>query len=145
MDKGIILRPDKSKSLTVHVDADFVVCLSTTEDECVALSQSLREVIPMMNLVKEFKSKNVNIYSSTPINSCTAFQDKNGALELGKVPKMRSRTKHINIVYHHFREHVRRREVSIHPITTELQIADIFTKPLDPKSFIRHRRQIMKL
>ena len=49
---------------------------------------------------------------------------------------MRPRTKHMNIKYHHFREAVNRGDITIHPINTKDQQADIFTKPLDEKSFI---------
>jgi hypothetical protein len=39
-------------------------------------------------------------------------------------------TKHINIKYHHFREHVCLGLIEILPISTSEQLADIFTKPL---------------
>jgi hypothetical protein len=44
---------------------------------------------------------------SQPRVFCKAFKDNSGALELAHLPKMRPQTKHINIKYHHFREHVR--------------------------------------
>jgi hypothetical protein len=54
---------------------------------------------------------------------------------MAKVPKMRPRTKHLNIKYHHFRRHVQTGLLSIHPVSTEEQIADIFTKPLNESIF----------
>ena len=45
--------------------------------------------------------------------------------------KFTPRTKHIAIKYHHFRKHVVDKTISIFPIDTKDQLADIFTKPLD--------------
>ena len=75
---------------------------------------------------------------------CKAFEDNSGALELARAPKMRPRTKHINLVYHHFREYVHRKEIIIHPIRTDDQLADIFTKPLGQNIFTKHRYSILQ-
>ena len=56
---------------------------------------------------------------------------------------MRPRTKHINQVYHHFQEAVREKLVSIHPIDTTEQRADLFTKPLNAQMFEYLRKQII--
>jgi hypothetical protein len=47
---------------------------------------------------------------------------------MAKVPKIRPRTKHLNIKYHHFHQHVQPGLLSIHAVKTEDQIADIFKK-----------------
>ena len=119
------------------------VTLSTTEAEYVSLSHSLREVIPLINLLKEMEKLEICTISDTPNIFCKAFEDNSGALELAKSPKMRPRTKHINLAYHHFREHVRLRIIQLFPITTDLQLADIFTKPLPRDLFEKFRKQIM--
>ena len=72
-----------------------------------------------------------------------AFEDNTGALELSKVPKMRPRTKHINIKYHHFRAHIQKGTITVKHVDTENQIADIFTKPLHAPLFLKHRLSIM--
>ena len=119
------------------------IALSTTEAEYIGLSQALRDMIPIIELLKEMKKKGIDIHSTSPNIYCTVFEDNNGALELARVPKMRSRTKHINIVYHHFRSFVKRRIVNVYPIDTKQQLADIFTKALDVKTFIYSRQKIM--
>jgi hypothetical protein len=83
------------------------IALSTTEAEYIALSQSLRDTIPLMQLLHEFKNKGFNVVSVVPRVHCKAFEDNSGALELARLPKLRPRTKHNNIVYHHFRDYVR--------------------------------------
>jgi hypothetical protein len=52
-------------------------------------------------------------------------------------------TKHMNIKYHHFREAVQNGKVTIHPIDTLDQLADIFTKPLKFELFESLRKGIM--
>ena len=74
---------------------------------------------------------------------CKCFEDNTGALELATVPKLRQRTKHIDIVYHHFQEHVRKKKVKIHRIDTKYQIANIFTKPLAHNLFVKHRMKLL--
>ena len=119
------------------------VSLSTTEAEYVSLSQSLRKVIPVINLIKEMKERNISTVSSAPTVFCKAFEDNSGALELAKSPKMRPRTKHLHLVYHHFREHVCKRIVQLFPISTNFQLAVISTKPLPKELFIKFRKSIM--
>ena len=83
-----------------------ITALSTTEAEYIALSTSLREVIPLMGILKEATEHRVRINNLPPRIHCTVFEDNSGALELARLPKMRPRTKHINQSYHHFREHI---------------------------------------
>jgi hypothetical protein len=56
----------------------------------------------------------------------TSVEDNAGAIEIVNVPKMRPRTKHLNIKYHHFREEVRKGTISIYHTRPEDQIADIY-------------------
>ena len=67
------------------------VALSTTDAEYISLSQSLRDVIPIINLVKEIQKKKISTISSVPSVYCKAFEDNSGALEIAKSPKMRPR------------------------------------------------------
>ena len=71
---------------------------------------------------------------------CKVFKDNSGALELARLPKLRPRTKHINVCYHHFREHVRNGLIKIFPVNTKDQIADALTKALAQNDFQRHHR-----
>jgi hypothetical protein len=102
--------------------------LSTTEAEFMALSAALRETIPLMELVKELQQNGYDFTATRPKVHCRVFEDNSGALEIASVPKMRPRTKFINVQYHHFRQYVDRNEISILPIDTNDQCADILTK-----------------
>ena len=116
------------------------MALSTTEAEYIALSQSLRDTIPIMELTKEIHAHGFRHEYTSPKVKCKAIEDNMGALELSMVPKMRPRTKNINLVHHHFREHVRNGDIIVESISTENQIADMLTKPLDQNTFQRLRR-----
>ena len=98
---------------------------------------SFKRIIPIINLLEELTSNNIDTVSSTPTVFCKAFEDNLGVLELAKSPKMKPRTKHINISYHHFRKHVRLRTVQLFPISTKDQLVDIYTKPLTRDRFIK--------
>ena len=115
------------------------VALSTTEAEYIAMSMALRDVIPIMDLIKEMKERNIPVICTKPYVYCKVFEDNSGALELARLPKLCPRTKHINVCYHHFREHVRKGLIKIFPVGTADQIADVLTKALAQNDFTRHR------
>lgn len=112
---------------------------STTEAEYIAMSMALRDVIPVMNLIGEMKDKNFQVICTRPHVYCKVFEDNSGALELARLPKLRPRTKHINVCYHHFRELVRKVLIKIFPFDTKNQIADALTKALAQNDFTCHR------
>ena len=49
---------------------------------------------------------------------------------------MHSKTKHIQICHHFIRDHVQRDDIRLKFIQIDLQLVDIFTKPLDEKWFV---------
>jgi hypothetical protein len=57
-------------------------------------------------------------------------------------PVEHSRTKHIAIGYHFLRDHQQRGDIEIADINTKEQLADIFTKPLDEKTFTKLRNEL---
>jgi hypothetical protein len=121
------------------------VALSTTEAEYNALSESLREVINMMQLFEETKDElKWAINEKVPTVHCKVFEDNSGALDMARLPKMRPRTKHICVRMHHFREHVRTGKVTIHKVPSRLQLADIATKPQPRELFESQRESLMQ-
>jgi hypothetical protein len=60
--------------------------LSTTESEYVSLSTALRQVIPLMGLLKEMKEHGVVEKDYCPKVFCKAFEDNLGALVLTCAP-----------------------------------------------------------
>ena len=124
------------------------IALSTTEAEYMALSMATRELIYLMNLIEELRNYGVDLIKNQPILQCKVFEDNAGAIELAKLPKLRPRTKHMAIQYHHFRSWtVKGREgeepkIRVEYISTDQQEADIFTKPLPRIQFQTLRKKL---
>jgi hypothetical protein len=81
-------------------------CTVYYQGRVLAMSQALHDVISVMNLLQEMREQNFKVVCIEPYVYCKVFEDNAGALELARLPKLRPRTKHINVCYHHFREHV---------------------------------------
>ena len=113
--------------------------INNRESEYIALSHSLREAIPLMTLLKELSTV-ISIETTNPKLHCTVFEDNNSCIELVKCPKMRPRTKHIGLKYHHFRSKVKEGLISIRYIHTKDQIADLLTKALPEPQFLKLRK-----
>ena len=118
------------------------IALSTTEAEYIALSHSMRDLIPTKNLLHEL-AVFFNIPAPDIVTSCTVFEDNASAQQLALCPKLRPRTKHIGIKYHFFRNHVQNGSIQIKFVPSELQLADIFTKALPRSTFEQHRKALM--
>ena len=87
------------------------------ESEYIVLSAALRDIIPLIELVKDI-SKTFDLAISKPIMYCKIFKDNNNVLELARALKTRPRTKNIAIKYHYFRAHIESRKISIMLIGT---------------------------
>ncbi len=114
------------------------VALPTTEAEYIAMSQTLRDVIPIMGLLQTMREQDFKILCTKPYMYCKVFEDNSGALKLARLPKLCPRTKHINICYHHFCKHLGKGLIKIIPIDTKDQIAVALFKPLAQNDFERH-------
>jgi hypothetical protein len=71
--------------------------------------------------------------------------DNENAIRMADNPVEHSRTKHIVIQYHFLRDHQQRGDIEIAYVSTKEQLADIFTEPLDEKTFtkLRHKLNIL--
>jgi len=65
--------------------------------------------------------------------------DNTAAINLSEDPLLHHRVKHVDIKYHFLRERVQSNELDIQYVNTHDNIADLFTKPLELKKFIRLR------
>ena len=61
--------------------------------------------------------------------------DNESAIKLANNPVSHSRTKHIDIRHHFLRDHETKGDIKICHVSTEKQLADMFTKPLDESRF----------
>ena len=123
------------------------------EAEYIALSQSMRELIPLQETIKElqefvFSSKLPDLKTSTiskafpPVPQSKVFEDNESCLRLASLGKMSPRTKHIAIPYHFFRSKIDELEIKVLSIDTKEQLADQFTKGLPEPQFIHLRKPL---
>ena len=62
--------------------------------------------------------------------------DNESAIKLANNPVQHSQTKHIDIRHHFLRDHEAKGDIALHHVSTERQLADIFTKLLDEQDFV---------
>jgi hypothetical protein len=67
------------------------------------------------------------------------------AIHVADNPVEHSRTKHIDIRYHFLRDHQQKGDIEIAYVSTHNQLVDIFTKPLDEKTFSKLRNELIVL
>ncbi|KAA0037350.1 Integrase, catalytic core [Cucumis melo var. makuwa] len=102
----------------------LTVALSTTEAEYRAAAMAAQENMWIKQLMKDLRQE-IN-------HAAILYYDNLSAICLAENPVFHARTKHVEVHYHFIREKVLQEEIEMKPIKTEDQIADIFTKYLQP-------------
>jgi hypothetical protein len=109
------------------------VALSTAEAEYVAAGKCCAQLLWMRQTLRDF---GYNL-SNVPL-----LCDNESAIRMADNPVEHSRTKHIDIRHHFLRDHQQKGDIEVFYISTENQLADIFTKPLDESTFCRLRSEL---
>jgi hypothetical protein len=109
------------------------VSLSTAEAEYIAAGSSCSQLVWMKQMLEEYDVQQ---------NVLTLYCDNLSAINISKNPIQHSRTKHIDIRHHFIRDLVEDKIVTLEHVTTEEQLADIFTKALDIKQFEKLRSKL---
>jgi hypothetical protein len=99
------------------------VTLSSTEAEYVALSETAKEGIWLTRLREFFNYKEEYMKILTDSESSRAMMTG---------IKVKNRTKHIDTRYHFTRDLVMKKKAKLFYVSTEMNVADMFTKPLGP-------------
>ena len=124
------------------------IALSTSESEYYALSQAMRTVLPLRELLSEI-IQSIDVPSHLQISassiSSTVFEDNSSALNLAVNQHVTSRTRHYAVKYHFFWSHVKtdsnpEGEICIEKIGTDKQQADYATKGMPKDGFVNCRQ-----
>jgi hypothetical protein len=110
------------------------VAQSTCESEYVGMSEGIREIRWITQLLQE-----LHIASNTPI----LYADNESAVKIASNTGMDNRIKSIDIKYHYIKDEVANKHVTIESVSTDNNIADIFTKPLGSGKFNLFRNSIL--
>ncbi|RVW89144.1 Retrovirus-related Pol polyprotein from transposon RE1 [Vitis vinifera] len=122
--------PRNSTRLAAYSDADWAGCADTRRSItgwCVFLGDAL---ISWKSLLAELDFSETD---PTPLHA-----DNTSAIQIIANPVYHERTKHIEVDCHSIREAFEARVITLPHISTDLQIADIFTKALP-----RHRHCLL--
>jgi hypothetical protein len=109
------------------------VALSTVETEYIATGHCCVQLLWMRQTLKDYGYK---------LNKAPLVSDNESAIRMADNPVEHSRTKHIEIRYHFLRDHQQRGDIEITYVSTKEQLAEIFTKPLDEKTFSKLRNEL---
>ena len=114
-----------------------LVATSTLYSEYVALFTASQEILFISRLLMELLQQNI-----TPV---TIWCDNQGAITVSENPTHHKRSKAIDIKYHAIREYITKKYICVKYIASDVNIADLFTKPLPQTTFLKHRDQIQVL
>jgi hypothetical protein len=109
------------------------VALSTTEAEYIAACHCCAQLLWMRQTLRDYGYK----LSKVPL-----LCDNESAIRMADNPVEHSRTKHIDIRYHFSRDHKQKGDIEIAYVNTQNQLAEIFTKPLEEKTFSKLRNEL---
>jgi hypothetical protein len=109
------------------------VALSTAEAEYIAAGHCCAQLFWMRQTLRDYGYK----LSEVPL-----LCDNESAIRMADNPVEHSRTKHIYIWYHIMRNRQQKGDIEIAYVNTHNQLADIFTKPLDEKTFSKLRNKL---
>jgi len=102
------------------------VSLSTTESEYVSAASAIKEIIWLKGLLAECGNCNGNF---------CLHVDNMSAIRLIKNPEFHQRSKHIDVKFHFIRDMYEKGVINIKHVSSDEQIADIFTKALAKSRF----------
>jgi hypothetical protein len=109
------------------------VALSTAKAEYIAAGHCCAQLLWMSQNLMDYGYK----LSKLPL-----LCDNESAIHMADNLIEHSCTKHIDIRYHFLRDHQQKGDIKIASVNTHNQLADIFTKPLDEKTFSKLRNEL---
>lgn len=111
-----------------------IVALSSTKAEFIAAAECCKETLYLKNLIEELCGHKADVILNI---------DNQSAIRLIETRKLNRRSKHIDVRYHFICEKVYKGLLKLVYCPSELQTADIFTKPLNLDKFVTHRKNLL--
>jgi hypothetical protein len=109
------------------------VALSTAEAEYIATGACCAQTLYMKQSLLDY---------GVQLGSVPLLCDNESTVKIAKNPVLHSRTKHIDIRYHFLHEKEANGDIALQNVRSEEQLADIFTKPLNERTFVRLRNEL---
>lgn len=164
-DFGLSYRADRQEGLITYCDADFaadektarsttgfvilyagapihwrsvlqdMVTTSSTESEIVSLESAVKQSITIYNFAVE-----IGIISPQPIK---LLCDNQSAIKLATSERSSQRTRHLRAKFGFLQELSEKQVIDIKHVRSEMQLADMLTKPLSVQGFVSARNQLL--
>ncbi|CAM8890204.1 unnamed protein product [Rhodiola kirilowii] len=129
-DYGIWYTKDTNPFLVGYCDADWAGNAedrkSISRAEYIAVGSCCTQLLWMKQILSEYGVEQEEM---------TMYCDNMSAINISKNPVHHSTMKHIDIRHHFIRELVENKVITLKHVTTDKQLADIFTKLLDATQF----------
>jgi hypothetical protein len=137
------------------------IALSTLEAEYIALSQSMRDLIPVRGVLKEIMlvvfykrftpectTHSKAFQDGTPskdeiIPQSEVFEDNMACMKFAQMQKLYKHTKHLAAPLHWWRSKLINLEIIIRSVKSANQLSDQFSKGLGRDLFEQHRKALM--
>lgn len=103
---------------------------SSTEAEYRALAVTRSEITWLQYLLLDFQ-----VPQSQP---AFIYRDNHSAIHIANNPTLHERTKHIELDFHFIGEKINQSKIRLSPVSSSLQFADAFTKPLSSTILSSH-------
>ncbi|GKC83470.1 retrovirus-related pol polyprotein from transposon TNT 1-94 [Tanacetum coccineum] len=124
---GLWYPKDTAIALTAYADADHAGCQDTRKKaEYIAMSGCCAQILLLRSQLTDY---------GFAFNNIPLYCDNKSVIALCCNNVQHSRSKHIDIRHHFIREQVENGVVELYFVTTDYQLADIFTKALPRERF----------
>ena len=122
-----------SSLISWHSKKQTCVALSTVEAEYIVAGSCYAQILWLKQQLADF---------GLMISKVPLMCDNTSGINLTKNQIQHSRTKHIEIRHHFIRDQVNNGNCEVKFVETKLQLADIFTKPLQKERFFFLRNEL---
>ena len=111
------------------------VSLSSAESELNAVVDTTKEVMALQDIIAELRE----FLRKGAQEDVRVMVDNTATIQMLKNPMHYGRAKHIQVRYHFMRDMITQGHLRLQHVASTANVADIFTKPLSPEIFKRHR------
>lgn len=115
--------------------SDTTVSHSSTEAEIKALDELVRDIMWIRDILE---------FIQCPMEGPTKiYMDNRSAIVLCETLRSSHKVRHMNVRINFIREMINQRIIELHFVPSELNVADVLTKPLSKEPFLRHSEVLM--
>jgi hypothetical protein len=113
---------------------NYTIPCSVAESEYIAASEAAKVMMSNRNLLTQL---------GFPQDTMVMFEDNKAAITIALQEASTRKTKHVELQVHYIRDLIKRGLIVMLHIPTRIQLADIFTKPVNEDTFYRHLNVIL--